>query len=114
MIASSLDQGIDRRSPVANVLLFAHSYEMTPPKNIRPSEKLIGMRVRIRSSYATEAGRLFEAGGFLPIEHRDDGDVSFWFGKEPDEVLYRIATCIPPAFSAVQGVVVGKKPPFSS
>jgi hypothetical protein len=90
---------------------------VTPPKNNkRPSEKLIGARVRVRSDRVADAARLFEAGGFAPIyvEQRDDGDVSFWFGKEPDDVLSRIATCIPREFYAVQGVMVGNNPPFSS
>jgi hypothetical protein len=78
-----------------------------------PSETLIGGRVRVRSTRAAEAARLFEAGGFAPIfvEHREDGDVSFWFGKEPNDVLYRIVTCIPREFYAVQGVVVGNNSP---
>lgn len=89
---------------------------MTPPSNGRPpSQKRSGGRVRVRSEHANDAARLFEAHGFAPIyvEHREDGDVSFWFGKEADDVLYRIATCIPCEFYAVQGVVVGDSPPFS-
>ncbi len=78
-----------------------------------PSEKLIGGRVRVRSARAAEAARLFEAGGFTPIyvEHREDGDVSFWFGKDQNDVLYRIVTCIPREFFALQGVLVGNNPP---
>jgi len=87
-----------------------------PQNNKRPSEKLIGARVRVSSDRAADAARLFDSGGFAPIyvEHRDDGDVSFWFGKEPEDVLYRIATCIPREFYAVQGLVVGNNPAFSS
>ncbi len=89
---------------------------MTPPNNDRPpSQKRIGGRVRVRSERASDAARLFEAHGFAPIhvEHQDDGDVSFWFGKEADNVLYCIATCIPREFYAVQGVVIGDSLPFS-
>jgi hypothetical protein len=80
-----------------------------------PSEKLIGGRVRVRSACAAEAARLFDADGFTPIyvEHREDGDVSFWFGKEQNDVLYRIVTCIPREFLALQGVVVGNNLPSS-
>lgn len=79
-----------------------------------PSDKLIGGRVRVRSERAADAAQLFAASGFTPvyIERRDDGDVSFWFGKEADDVLHRIAACIPREFYAVQGVVVGNNPPF--
>lgn len=89
---------------------------MKPPNSSKPpSEKRIGGRVRVRSEHAADAAQLFEASGFAPIyvEHRGDGDVSFWFGKEADDVLYRIATCIPREFYSVQGVVVGNKPPFA-
>lgn len=89
---------------------------MTPASNDRPpSQKRIGGRVRVRAEPAKDAARLFAAHGFAPIyvEHRDDGDVSFWFGKEADDVLYRIATCIPREFYAVHGVVVGDSRPFS-
>jgi hypothetical protein len=102
---------------VADGLLSAQSRTMTQsPNNKRPSEKLVGARVRVSSDRAVDATRLFDAGGFAPIyvEHRDDGDVSFWFGKESDDVLYRIATCIPRDFYAVQGAVVGNNPHFSS
>ena len=89
---------------------------MRPPNSSkRPFEKRIGGRVRVRPERAADAAQLFEASGFTPIyvEHRDDGDVSFWFGREADDVLYRIATCVPREFYAVQGVVVGNNPPFS-
>ena len=103
--------GADAEGP-----LSAQNHKMTAPSNDKPpSEKRIGGRVRVKSDRADDAARLFETNGFTPIyvEHRDDGDVSFWFGKEADDVLYRIATCIPREFYAVQGIVVGDKPPFS-
>ena len=80
-----------------------------------PSEKRIGGRVRVRSERAVDAAQLFAASGFAPIyvEHQDDGDVSFWFGKETHDVLYRIATCIPHEFYALRGLIVGNDPPFS-
>jgi hypothetical protein len=102
--------------PVADGPLSAQYRKMTPPSNDRPpSHKRIGGRVRVRSDRANDAARLFEEHGFAPIyvEHRDDSDVSFWFGKEAVDVLYRIATCIPREFYAVQGVVVGDSLPFS-
>jgi hypothetical protein len=89
---------------------------MAAPNNSKPpSEKRIGARVRVSSERAADAAQLFGAAGFAPIyvEHRNDGDVSFWFGKEGDDVLYRIATCIPPEYLALQGVMVGDDPPFS-
>lgn len=82
---------------------------MTPPdKGKPPSERRIGARVRVRRDRANDAAELFAASGFAPlyVEHRDDGDVSFWFGKEPDDILYRIVTCIPREFYALQGVLV--------
>jgi hypothetical protein len=80
-----------------------------------PSQRRVGCRVRVRPEHADEAARLFETNGFSPIyvEHRDDGNVSFWFGKEPADVLYRIGTCIPREFYAIQGIVVGNNYPFS-
>ncbi|WCM25906.1 hypothetical protein NDN01_18005 [Sphingomonas sp. QA11] len=80
-----------------------------------PSKKRVGARIRVKAGCAGEAARLFEERGFTPIyvEHRDDGDISFWFGNEKDEALYRIANSIPREFYAIQGVVVGNSPPFA-
>ena len=89
---------------------------MTRSNNTKPpSQKRVGGRVRVKSEDAADAAQLFEASGFTPIyvEHREDGDVSFWFAKDADDVLYRIATCIPRDFYAIQGEVVGNNPPFS-
>lgn len=72
--------------PVAGGPLSAQSRNMTQPENNKPpSKKLIGGRVRVKSDRATDAARLFDAGVLAPIyvEHRDDGDVSFWFGNAP-------------------------------
>lgn len=89
---------------------------MTPPKNGKaPSQGRIGCRIRVRPEHAEDAAQIFQANGFEPIyiENRDDGDVSFWFGKEPNDVLYRIGTCIPRGYLALQGIVVGDSFPFS-
>jgi hypothetical protein len=87
----------------------------TPNNSKPPAEKRIGARVRVRSECSADAAQLFATAGFAPIyvEHRDDGDVSFWFGKEEHDVLYRIAICIPREYYALQGVMVGDNPPFS-
>ena len=89
---------------------------MIRPANGRPpSEKLIGGRIRVRPENAEEAARLFEQGGFRPIyvDYRDDGDISFWFGKAPDDELFRLFNSIPREFYAIQGVVVGDHYPFA-
>ena len=69
----------------------------------------------MRPEKADEAARLFEQGGFRPIyvDHRDDGDISFWFGKASGEELYRLFNSIPREFYAIQGVVVGDSYPFA-
>lgn len=112
----SRESRIGHERPLADGPLSAQSSKMTRSDIDKPPSKTrIGGRVRVRSERAVDAARLFEASGFAPIyvEYRDDGDVSFWFGKEADDVLYRIGTCIPREFYAVQGVVVGNNPPFS-
>lgn len=89
---------------------------MTPPNNGKaPSQRRVGCRIRVRPEHAEEAARIFGANGFEPIyvEHRDDGDISFWFGKEPYDMLYRIGTCIPREYFALQGIFVGDSFPFS-
>ena len=91
--------------------------KMIRPANERPpSEKLIGGRVRVRPENAVEAAKLFEQNGFRPIyvEHRDDGEISFWFGKASDDELYRLFSSIPREFYTIQGVIVGDSHPFSS
>lgn len=81
-----------------------------------PSQRRIGCRIRVKPENAEEAARLFELRGFTPIyvDFREDGDISIWFGKATDDVLHRIASCIPNEFFAIQGVVVGDSYPFSS
>lgn len=89
---------------------------MTRPAHGRPpSEKLIGGRIRVRAENADEAAGLFVQGGFRPIyvDHRGDGDISFWFGKAPDDDLYRLFNSIPREFYAIQAVVVGDSYPFA-
>lgn len=81
----------------------------------RPSEKLIGARIRVRPEKADEAVELFEQSGFRPIyvDHRVDGDISFWFGKASDDELYRLLNSVPREYYAIKGVVVGDRRPFS-
>ncbi|HXH14874.1 MAG TPA: hypothetical protein VNJ10_01950 [Sphingomonas sp.] len=79
-----------------------------------PSEKRIGSRIRVRPENADEAAKLFEQNGFQPIyvDYRADGDISFWFGKAPDNEKFRLLSSIPREFYAIQGVVVGDQHPF--
>jgi hypothetical protein len=76
-------------------------------ENRAPSQRRIGCRIRVKQQHADEAAALFDRNGFVPIyvEHREDGDVSFWFGKEPDDVLHRIVTSVPLEFFALRAVV---------
>lgn len=85
-----------------------------PANGKPPSEKRIGSRIRVRPENADEAAKLFEQNGFQPIyvDYRADGDVSFWFGKAPDDEKYRLFSSIPREFYAIQGVVVGDQHPF--
>lgn len=57
---------------------------MSKSGDTRPSERKIGARVRIKPSHQAEVEALFEQAGFSPIykEHRTDGNISYWFGKD--------------------------------
>ncbi|MBO9580671.1 MAG: hypothetical protein J7498_07240 [Sphingobium sp.] len=89
--------------------------ESREPNGKRPSEQRIGCRIRVKAEHAREAALLFEANGFDPIwiEPRQDGNISFWFGKAPGEELVRIFNSIPRHFHAIQAVVVGDNDPFA-
>lgn len=80
-----------------------------------PPENLIGARIRVRPDKADEAAKLFREGGFeaIYVDHRDDSEISFWFGKASDDELFRLANSIPREFYAIQGVTVGDRHPFS-
>jgi len=67
----------------------------------------VGARISIRPEDDDEALRLFAAAGFAPIyiERRDDGILSFWFGKMPADELFRLAEAIPRNMYAIRAVV---------
>jgi hypothetical protein len=48
-----------------------------------PSQRRIGARVRIKSEFAESVAAQFATANLPPIyvEHREDGDISFWFDK---------------------------------
>lgn len=73
----------------------------------RPSERRIGVRVRVKGVHADEAAVLFKQNGFTPIyvEYRDDGDVSFWFAKALKDRFDRVAISIPRDFFAMQAFI---------
>ena len=102
-------------APIADVPNHRHSREYGLPENGKPpSEKRIGSRIRVRPEHADEAAKLSEQNEFQPIyvDHRADGDISFWFGKAPDDEKYRLFSSIPREFYAVQGVVAGDQHSF--
>jgi hypothetical protein len=70
-----------------------------------PSQRKVGARIRVKEDKADAASTAFQEAGFTPIyvEHRDDGAVSFWFGKDVE--TYRVATAIPREWYAVAGIV---------
>lgn len=74
-----------------------------------PPEKLIGCRIRVRPESADEAAKLFDQHGVSPIyvDHRSDGDISFWFGKASDDELNRIINSIPREFFSLRAVLRG-------
>lgn len=55
----------------------------------RPSERRIGARVRIKPDFQNEVEALFAAANVFPIykDLREDGNVSYWFGKEQQAEL---------------------------
>lgn len=72
-----------------------------------PSETRVGARIRVKPEHEQAAGRLFAEIGFTPIhvQHRPDGDVSFWFGKIEDEQLDILVRAIPQNFYALRAIV---------
>ena len=67
----------------------------------------MGARIRIWPEDEDEALRLFAAAGFAPIyiERRDDGILSFWFGKMPADELFRLVEAIPRDMYAMRAIV---------
>jgi hypothetical protein len=61
----------------------------------------------VKAERAEAAAKLFAENGFTPIyiDHRDDGDVSFWFGRTADDALGRLVHSIPRKFYALQATV---------
>jgi hypothetical protein len=74
----------------------------------RPSERAIGARIRVKPDHADAAAGLFAEAGFEPlnVEHRADGDVSFWFARMEPQAQWRLITAIPRDFYALQAVGV--------
>ena len=48
-----------------------------------PNDRKVGARVRIRAEHVDAVAARFVDAGVEPIyvHHREDGDISFWFGK---------------------------------
>jgi hypothetical protein len=67
----------------------------------------VGARIRIRPADEEKALGLFASAGFTPIhiERRDDGILSFWFGKMPGDELLRLAEAIPRDMYAMQAII---------
>ena len=65
--------------------------------NDNPAERHVGARIRVRAEHADDAAAAFAREGLTPIyvEHRSDGDISFWFGKLGDAELLRACEAIP-------------------
>jgi len=59
---------------------------------MRPSERKVGARVRIKPVHQLEVEALFDQAGVLPIykELRSDGNVSYWFGKDQVAILAEV------------------------
>jgi hypothetical protein len=73
----------------------------------QPEDKDVRVRIRVKAEHAEDAAMAFERAGFIPlhVEHRSDGAVSFWFGKDADAEAYRLAAAIPREWYAIQGIV---------
>ena len=72
-----------------------------------PGENEIGARIRVFAPRAAEAAEIFAKLEFRPIyrDERDDGTVSFWFGKLDDADLFRLCNSLPGEFYALRGTV---------
>ena len=84
---------------------LASSAKLVPMDNDNPAKRDVGARIRVRTEYADAAAAAFEREGLTPIyvEHRADGDVSFWFGKLGDADLLRACEAIPREWYALTG-----------
>jgi hypothetical protein len=73
--------------------------------NDNPAERDVGARIRVRPEHADEAAAAFDREGLTPIyvEQRNDGDVSFWFGKLANADLFRVCEAIPREWYALTG-----------
>ena len=67
---------------------------MSRSANIRPSERRIGARVRIKPVHQPEVEALFLEAGLAPIykELRSDGNISYWFNKDQVTALAEAGT----------------------
>jgi hypothetical protein len=62
---------------------YASNAKLASMDNDNPPERDVAARIRVRAEHAEDAAAAFDREGLTPIyvEHRADGDVSFWFGK---------------------------------
>ena len=67
------------------------------------------MRVRIKPEHAASVAAQFSDAKFLPIyvEHREDGDISFWFDKATAEAptFADVLNAIPLEYWAIHAVI---------
>ena len=75
--------------------------------NDNPAERDVGARIRVRAEHAKDAAAAFDREGLsrIYVEHRADGDVSFWFGKLGDVDLFRACEAIPREWYALSGSI---------
>ena len=73
----------------------------------KPAERDVAARIRVKPEHAADAAKAFGREGLTPIyvEHRADGDVSFWFGKLRDADLSRACEAIPHEWYALRGII---------
>ena len=72
-----------------------------------PAERDVGARIRVKAEHADDAASAFDREGLTPIyvEHRTDGDVSFWFDKLADADLFRACEAIARDWYALKGII---------
>ena len=85
----------------------ASSAKLASMDNDNPAERDVGARIRVRAQHAADVAAAFDREGLTPIyiEHRADGDVSFWFGKLGDADLLRTCEAIPRDWYALKGSI---------
>jgi hypothetical protein len=76
---------------------------------MRPPEKAVRTRIRIKGDRRSEVEGLMRTAGLHPIyvEEREDGAISFWIGEAPGPALRGFLDSIPKDAFALQGTVHG-------